>query len=200
MRLNDKITQLMERERELHIIKRIRSGEKDCYKELVDEYSAQIFSFIRGIVANHQDAQDIAQEVFIKGFFRLDRYRADSSFLTWIYRIAYNETISHLRKKNRKHTLNFIENIDQSGNYADSLIYSLEEDGVKLKIEKEDKFERIARAMEKLEADQQFLIIQFYYKNCSIKELQQITGLSESNVKTKLFRARQELINLTTSK
>ncbi|MEG1087974.1 MAG: sigma-70 family RNA polymerase sigma factor [Bacteroidales bacterium] len=187
----------MEKKKELHIIKNIRSGQHECYKELVDEYSAPIFSFIKGIAGNYQDAQDIAQEVFVKRFFSLDKYRGESTFFSWIYRIAYNETISFLRKKNKKSSINFIDNIEYSNNnYPDSFLYSLEENGINLKIAEEEQFRKLKESIAKLETEEQFLILQFYYKNSSIKDLENITGLSESNIKTKLFRIKKKLASL----
>lgn len=181
----------MEKEKELHIIRNIKSGQRECYKELVDEYSAPVFSFIKGIAGNYEDAQDIAQEVFVKGFFSLDKYRGESTFFSWIYRIAYNEAISFLRKKNKKNSISFIDNIEYSN--PDNFLYLLEEDGLQLKIEKEKEFDKLKQAVEELETEEQFLIVQFYYKKNSIRDLENITGLSESNVKTKLFRAKKKL-------
>lgn len=187
----------MEKEKEIHIIKEIRSGQRERYKELVDEYSSPIFSFIKGIAANYQDAQDITQEVFVKGFFSLDKYRGESTFFSWIYRIAYNETISFLRKKNKKNSLSFIDNLEYD-HYPDMLTGPAEDDGVNLKIEQEEQFIKLKTAIGKLEAEEQFLIIHFYYKQCSIKELESVTGLSESNIKVKLFRTKKRLATFMT--
>lgn len=185
----------MEKEKELHIIKEIRSGQRECYKELVDEYSAPIFSFIKGIAANYQDAQDITQEVFVKGFFSLDKYRGESTFFSWIYRIAYNESISFLRKKNKKSSLSFIDNIEYN-THPDMFASLTEDNGVHLKIEQEEQFIKLKYAIAELEAEEQFLIVHFYYKQCSIKELETITGLGASNIKVKLFRAKKRLATL----
>ncbi|MEG1635673.1 MAG: RNA polymerase sigma factor [Rikenellaceae bacterium] len=187
----------MEKEKELHIIKNIRSGDRDCYKELVDEYSTPIFSFINGLVVNYQDSQDIAQEVFVKGFFSLDKYRGESTFFTWIYRIAYNETITFLRKKNKKSALNFIDNIEYN-NSTENFVFTLEDDGIKQKLEQEEEILRLKKAIGELETEEQFMITQFYYKGSSIKELATIMGLSESNIKIKLFRAKKKLSSLMT--
>lgn len=186
----------MEKEKEQHIIKNIRAGRQECYKELVDEYSAPVFSFIKGIAANYEDAQDITQEVFVKGFFSLDKYRGKSTFFSWIYSIAYHEAISFLRKKNKKNAISFIDNIEYS-NHPGSMLYA-EEDGIRIKIEQEEEFAKLKTAIGQLEPEEQFLIAQFYYKNSSIKELGNVTGMSESNVKIKLFRAKKKLALLMT--
>lgn len=183
----------MEKEKELYIIQQIRQGKGECYKELVDAYSAPVFSFIKGITGNYEDAQDVAQEVFVKGFFSLDKYRGESSFFSWIYRIAYNESISFLRKKNKKSAINFIENLDYDSQAPEFFLISLEEDGIALKIEQEKKYLLLHKVMAELPPEEQFLITQFYYKHNSIKELEEITGLTESNIKIKLFRTKKRL-------
>ncbi len=191
----------MEREKEAYIIKNIRAGKRECYKELVDEYSAPVFSLIKSMTGNYEDARDISQEVFVKGFFSLDKYRGESTFFSWVYRIAYNETISFLRKKNKKRSVNFIDNIESANNnYPDNFVCSLEEDGVILKAEQEKKYLILKKAIEELDAEEQFLITHFYYKKSSIKELESITGLSGSNIKIKLFRSKKKLSGLILKK
>ena len=81
------------REEELKIIEKIKGGESLLYDRLVHEHSPKIMSVIRGVVGNNEDAEEIAQDVFVKAFFSLDKFRGDSSFATWLFRIAYNMEI-----------------------------------------------------------------------------------------------------------
>lgn len=183
----------MEKVSELKIIKEIRNGNTEAYKTLVDEYSAPIFSFIRGIIINYQDSQEITQEVFVKAYFSLNKYRGDSSFFSWIYSIAYNMVISHLRHKNKKGKLDFIDNIDYQ-----QLDKILDEDNLNNNKELDLKLQKLKEALSQLKAEEQIIITQFYFKDKSIKDLASICNISESNVKIKLFRIKKHLYKLIT--
>src|SRR5207247_11468266 len=86
------------------LIKRARQGDMEAYDELVRRYQERIYATIYHMTANHEDANDLAQETFIKAFQALKSFKGDSSFFTWVYRIAVNKTINFLKqRKNRTH-------------------------------------------------------------------------------------------------
>ena len=84
---------------ECEIIDKIVKGDKDAFRKLVDLYADKIFALTNKMIQNSADAEDITQEIFVKVYFSLSKYRKESSFSTWIYRITYNTIISKLRKK-----------------------------------------------------------------------------------------------------
>ena len=86
---------------ETHIIHRILKGETSLYEYFLDKYSQQVFILIIRIVENQEDAEELTQDTFLKAFEHLSSFKAESSFSTWIYRIAYNTAISATRKKAR---------------------------------------------------------------------------------------------------
>lgn len=86
---------------ETHIIHRILKGETSLYEYFLDKYSQQVFILIIRIVENQEDAEELTQDTFLKAFEHLSSFKAESSFSTWIYRIAYNTAISATRKKTR---------------------------------------------------------------------------------------------------
>lgn len=187
----------MDRKRELHIVKQVRAGNKDAYRLLVDEYAPRIISFVKGLAGSYADAEDIAQEVFVKGFFSIDKYRGEAGFYSWLYRIAYNETITFLRKKNKKSAISLSENFDyqKEERVSASVLNEITEypNGIQIKMAQEQKFVRLKQAIALLDVREQFLITQFYYRDASIKQLSEVTGDSESNVKVKLFRIKKKL-------
>lgn len=87
---------------ETHIIHRILKGETSLYEYFLDKYSQQVFILIIRIVENQEDAEELTQDTFLKAFEHLSSFKAESSFSTWIYRIAYNTAISATRKKNAR--------------------------------------------------------------------------------------------------
>mgnify|MGYP000432384018 FL=1 len=87
---------------ETHIIHRILKGETSLYEYFLDKYSQQVFILIIRIVENQEDAEELTQDTFLKAFEHLSSFKAESSFSTWIYRIAYNTAISATRKKKQE--------------------------------------------------------------------------------------------------
>src|SRR5512136_373043 len=91
-------------EGEMTLVKRARRGDLPAYDELVKRYQERIYATIYHMTANHEDAGDLAQETFIKAYQALKSFKGDSSFYTWVYRIAVNKTINFLKqKKNKTH-------------------------------------------------------------------------------------------------
>ena len=178
----------MEREEELILIEKIKAGDDELYKFLVDSYSAKILSIVKGVVRNSADAEEVAQDVFVKAFFSLKKFRGESSFSTWIYRIAYNMSISRVRKKSR------YVNVENISSFAvtDNSDSSTDNES----LTKEELFRIMDSIIEKLDPGERFLIHSFYNHEKSIKEISEITGISESNVKVKLHRIKKRITAL----
>ncbi len=181
-----KLKLAMNRSIECKIIDEVLMGNINYYRELVDFYGEIIFALIYKMVGNREDAEEIAQDVFVKAFQSLKRYRKESSFSTYLYRIAYNLSISHLRKKR---CIVYSDDIEMliKGSESDTL------EDLELKILREEQYEKLYLAIDRLNSDEKFLIISFYEDGKSIKELAEITNQSESNIKIKLFRGRKKI-------
>jgi len=173
----------MTRLEEQIILERIRQGEESLYGELIDLYSAKLFSVIIGVVKNREDAQEIVQDVFSKAFFSLDKFRGDSSFSTWLFRIAYNMSVSKIRRKKRYLNVERIEDFVTEQHFDETEYY----------LEKERRDSIAESLLDQLAPDERFIILSFYAQQKSIKEIAHITGKSETNTKVKLFRIRQRL-------
>src|SRR5947207_7751071 len=85
-----------------HLVKRAQSGDLQAYDDLIRMYQERIYATIYHMTANHEDASDLTQETFIKGFHALKSFKGGSSFYTWIYRIAVNKTINFLKQRRHK--------------------------------------------------------------------------------------------------
>jgi RNA polymerase sigma factor (sigma-70 family) len=165
-------------------IRMILRGEKGHFAFLVEKYQDKAYNLCYKILRNKEEARDSAQDAFIKAYEALPGFRIDSSFSTWFYRIIYNTCISKIRKDRF-----------QTGFEADDPVWekSGPENEAIRHLDQEDMQEMLKRAYEILNPDEIFLAEQFYREECSIEELAKMTGLSESNVKVKLFRARQKM-------
>lgn len=168
-----------------YYIERILKGETECFACLIDKYSRQVYSLIVKIVRNREDAEELCQDTFIKVFRTLSSFKGKSSFSTWIYRIAYNTAISETRR--RKQEFLSIEE-EQLTNVSEE-----EVSDALGRTSNEEQLHCLDIAMEKLPPDERALISLFYMKEKTIEDVATITGFTESNVKTKLYRIRKKL-------
>lgn len=174
---------------ETHIIHRILKGETSLYEYFLDKYSQQVFILIIRIVENQEDAEELTQDTFLKAFEHLSSFKAESSFSTWIYRIAYNTAISATRK--RKQELIVMDSA-MLMNISDQQIDDALND------ESEERVGKLNKAIKKLDAEERTLISLFYNEEKTIGEIALILGLTESNAKVKLHRIRKKLYILIT--
>ena len=178
----------MERLSDSYYVEKIRGGEIACFAPLLERYSKQVFSLIVKIVGNREDAEELAQDVFVKAYGSLSSFRGDSSFSTWIFRIAYNIAVSASRKK----TPYFIP-VDEDAKYdiADVPDKQFLEDS-----DMDTRIMYLNCAMKQLLPEERAMITLFYNDGRSMDEIAVISGLTETNVKTKIFRIRKKLLML----
>ena len=164
---------------DLYYIQQVKSGNIRAFADIVYKYQKMVLTIVLKIVENKEDAEDITQEVFIKVFKSLDQFKEEAEFSTWLYRIAYNTTLSELRK--RKLSFTSIE---------DNLLVVSEQD---VDFNTEKKLEHLDKALKLLAPDETFLITLYYLDGESIDKISKISGISVSNVKVKLYRIRKKL-------
>jgi RNA polymerase sigma-70 factor (ECF subfamily) len=166
-------------------IDKVISGDLSAYTYLVDKHKDMAFSVALRIVRNREDAEEIVQDAFVKAYQNIEAFRNKSKFSTWLYRIVFNAAISRTRKKS-------LESTDLDSFVIDN--YSTDE--IKDNINKLDSSEQIKlvnKLIDKLPPLEYTLINLYYKEECSIDEISEITGLTDSNVKVKLHRIRKKL-------
>jgi RNA polymerase sigma-70 factor (ECF subfamily) len=168
---------------DLFCIQRVKAGDIQAFSFIVSKYRKMVFTIVMKIVENREDAEDITQEVFIKVFKSLEQFKEESGFSTWLYRIAYNATLSELRKKK-----SFFISIDDHSTAVNESFIDDEEDG-----EIEIKLHHLDKALKKLPPNEIFLVTLYYLEDQSIENISTISNLSVSNVKVKLHRIRKKL-------
>lgn len=162
------------------LIDRILAGEQNVYAVLVDHYKSLAFSIALKIVENRPEAEEVAQDAFIKAFHHLKNFNREARFSTWLFRIVFNTAISYKRK--RKVTFQDVEHT----HVADE---QLGDDG----LHQNDKKQFIRQAMMRLnEADQQALQL-FYLNELTLEETAAIFNQPENTVKVRIHRARLRL-------
>lgn len=180
----------MESLSDTYYIERILAGDTSCFASLFDRYGKQVYAWVCRVIQNREDAEELTEDVFVKAFQHLKSFRGESDFLTWLYRIAYNLSISAVRKKKVEYLA-----------IEDSQLSNVSEEMIQDQLGQADSSERLDLldwALEQLPPDDRALILLFYKEDKSIEELAQITGLSIANIKVKLHRTRKKLYILMT--
>ncbi|GAB6011567.1 RNA polymerase sigma factor [Viscerimonas tarda] len=167
---------------DIYYLRLIRDGNTDAFVHIVRRYQRMIYAIVNKIVFNPVDAEDITQEIFIKVFKSLDKFREESVFSTWLYRIAYNTAISEVRKARGKFVS--IDNTAENFRYED-ISDDIDETAM------EERLQYLDRVLKQLSPGDAMLISLYYMNNCSIEEISAISNLSQSNVKIKLYRIRK---------
>jgi len=175
----------METRDDNHYIELVMQGETAAFATLVNRHKDLVFTIAMNITRNREDAEEVAQDVFLNAFRKLNSFRKESSFQTWLYRIAYNESISKVRKR-KIITMELDEEIMEI--IPDE---NLVEDIVGLDENQQKKV--VAKILDKLPETDRVLVTLFYLENQPVTEISQVTGLGESNVKVRLHRVRKKI-------
>ncbi|MCL2510734.1 MAG: sigma-70 family RNA polymerase sigma factor [Bacteroidales bacterium] len=169
-------------------IKRVLGGDGRAFSCLVERHKAMVFTISLRITGHQEEAEEVAQDVFLKMYQALHTFKGSSKFSTWLYSIAYNMAISHVRKSRPDYIpLSDVE-YKTADEHNEAMIFTDESDDNQRRI-------ALSHALNNLKQDELLLINMYYTEQMSIEQISAITKLSASNVKVKLFRIRQKLSN-----
>lgn len=184
------------READREMLEAVQRGDGTAYRGLVEKYQGRVYSMVYGMLRNREDARDVTQEAFVKAYRSLESFRLESSFYTWIYRIAMNLAIDHTRKRRRRgETGGFDENVATRGEDGD-IAEAHHEDGPGRQLERKQLFARIMAAMQELPEDQRQVILLRELEGLSYKEIADVMAIPEGTVMSRLFYARKKLQKL----
>ena len=167
------------------LIDSIKNGDTNAYAKLVDRYKDLVYTLAIRMLKNREEAEEIAQDTFIKVFKSLDKFNGDSKFSTWIYRVAYNTCLDAI-KKNKKHQ-NDVAIDEYTFNKLDTIDNALEN------IIKEERSVLIKNCINKLPEESSVILTLFYFEELSLEEISKVINIEANTVKVKLFRARKKL-------
>jgi RNA polymerase sigma-70 factor, ECF subfamily len=185
-------SRVLSREEDIEMVNAVREGDTIAYRGLVEKYQDRVYHMVYGMVRNREDARDITQDAFVKAYDNLQRFRLESSFYTWIYRIAMNLSIDHLRRRKRKGTTEFDETIasrDEHGGIDE--IHNQESPSKAL--ERKRLYDRIMTAMQDLPEDQRQVVLLRELEGLSYKEIADVMEIPEGTVMSRLYYARRKL-------
>jgi RNA polymerase sigma factor (sigma-70 family) len=165
-------------------IQKVLNGDYSAFSYFVDKYKDMAFSIAYRIVDNREDAEDIVQDSFIKAYRSLEKFRQDSKFSTWFYRIVVNNALTKIRgrKKIQNDDFSEIENLELE---KTETAYST--------LSQMDRQKYINLALDKLKLEDRLVLTLYYLNENSIEEMVEITSIKMENLKMKIHRARQKM-------
>ena len=178
----------MNHQSDQYYIRLILEGKTNVFAILVERYQDMVYTVAHRMVRNKEEAEEIAQDTFIKAFKVLDTYRGDSKFSTWLYTIVYRKSLDGIKKKKRTRVFELIEEISESDIELvhDALSY----------IQDKERKQIISYSIKKLAEDEAVIVTLYYFEEKSIKEIKEIINLTENNIKIKLYRSRKKLYSI----
>jgi RNA polymerase sigma-70 factor, ECF subfamily len=174
------------------LVKRARRGDFAAYDELVRRYQERIYATIYHMTANHEDANDLAQEAFIKAFQALRSFKGGSSFYTWVYRIAVNKTINFLKqRKGRAHMS--LNDLDFNAENDPELVALISDKTPRREVNLTELQEKLNEALQKLSEPHRLVVTLHDVQGLSHEEIAKIMDCNIGTVRSRLFYARQQL-------
>ena len=176
----------MEKKTDEYYIREILKGDTGSFSQLVEKYNRLAFSLSMKLLNQREDAEEAAQDSFVKAYNSLSSFQSSSTFKTWFFRIVYNTSISKLRtRKNYEVKFEDVKITDSEIHYTENAIG---------KLNSEDRQKYLQIGLDRLAPDERALLNMYYYDDFSMDEISSITGLTESNVKVKIHRSRKRLL------
>ena len=175
------------------IVQRVQAGDVAAFDALILKYRARVYSVVYNLTSNREDAADLTQDAFIKAFQSLHRFQGQSSFFTWIYRIAINSTFSHMRK-NRLRSFFSLEAVNGEEPVSQEIIAALtDKTGVERDTYVQELQEKLNEAMQKLSIKHRTVVTLFEIDGLSHQEIADIMNCSVGTVRSRLHYAKQLL-------
>jgi RNA polymerase sigma factor (sigma-70 family) len=165
-------------------IERVKGGDREAFGPLVDAHKDMVYTVCLRMLTSEADAEEAAQDVFVKAFRAIESFQAKAKFSTWLYRIAYNHCISEIRKK--------VKMIDLVDEVPEGEVDEGEMNGLD-NISAGERSRYLKMAIESLAETDATVVTLFYYDELSLDEIAGITGLSSSNIRIKLHRSRKKM-------
>ena len=171
-------------------IQRVLEGDLRAYTPLVNKYHGYVLALVRRTCKHSAEAEELAQDVFIKAYEHLKNFKGSAAFSTWLYRIAFNTAVSHARKRRF-----FWLGLDRADGKSIATEDAEEREQGR---QREQQYVLLEKAVAGLPSEEQMLLSLFYHQDMKMEEIAYICGLSQSNAKVKIHRIRKKLEQILT--
>lgn len=173
---------------DIFCIGQVLEGKVNAFSYIIERHKDHVFNLALRICNNREDAEEVAQDSFMKAYRSLAGFKMKSSFATWLYRIVYNTAVSQLRGR-KKGVLSIEEFPADAADFLSNFPDEEEADA-------EYRNSLVSFALQKINEEERAVISLYYYEEMNTEEISQVTGFSKQNVKVKLFRARQKMMEV----
>ena len=169
-------------------IDKILDGDTNAFTVLVDRYKDLVFTLALRMLKHREEAEEVAQDTFIKVYKSLNKFKGDSKFSTWIYRVAYNTCLDRIKKnKRQQYTVEINEYTEHQVKTIDNALDQMEA---------KEREQSMQDCLALLPSEDSFLLTLYYFEEQSLEEIGKVVGLKPNNVKVKLFRGRKKLATI----
>ncbi len=182
----------LEADADWEVVKKVQLGDVAAFDQLIIKYRERVYSVVYNLCGNREDGADLAQTTFIKAFQSVNRFQGQSSFFTWLYRIAVNATLTHLRK-NRLRTFFSFEQINEEDKSSEIIGALTDKTGGDRALFVKELQEKLNEALQKLSIKHRMVVTLFEIDGLSHSEIAEIMGCSVGTVRSRLHYAKQLL-------
>jgi RNA polymerase sigma factor (sigma-70 family) len=177
---------------EAQLVALARRGDLEAYDQLVRRYQERIYATVYHMTANHEDANDLAQEAFIKAFQALKTFKGGSSFYTWVYRIAVNKTINFLKQRKNRSQMS-LNDLDFNAEHDPDLVALISDKTPRREAALTELQEKLNAAMLTLSEPHRLVVTLHDIQGLSHEQIAEIMECNVGTVRSRLFYARQQL-------
>ena len=174
------------------VVKKVQAGDVSAFDKLILKYRERVYSIIYNLCANREDTADLTQCTFIKAFQSINRFQGQASFFTWLYRIAVNATLTHLRK-NKLRTFFSFERITEEDKSSELIEALTDRTGADREVFVKELQEKLNEALQKLSINHRMVVTLFEIDGLSHNEIAEIMNCSVGTVRSRLHYAKQLL-------
>jgi RNA polymerase sigma factor (sigma-70 family) len=175
------------------LVRRAQEGDLSAFDELIRRYQERVYATVYHMTSNHEDANDLTQETFVKAYKALGSFKGDSGFFTWVYRIAVNKTINFLKQKKNRHNGFSLNDLDFNAEHDPDLVALVSDKNPRRDMGLAELQEKLNDAMQKLSDVHRLVVTLHDVQGLSHEEIGKIMDCNPGTVRSRLFYARQQL-------
>lgn len=179
---------------DLELVRRSQACDTSAYSELVRRYQRKIYALVYNMTSNREDAEDLVQDVFVKAYASLKNFKGDSSFYTWVYRIAVNRTINFLKQRNRRAATS-LDNMDEGVERDPAYVELVARESPFRDATISELQKKLNEALQTLSEKHRAVVVMHDIQGIPHDEIARMLGASQGTVRSRLFYARQQLQN-----
>jgi len=176
------------------LVARTQNGDPRAFDQLVRKYSSRLYGLVYNMTSNHEDTNDLLQDIFSKAYRSIKGFRGKSSFYTWLHTIATNMTINFLKKRSRNYQMS-LDDIDNGVQHDPEFIELTSSPDATREVNLKELQQRLNEAMMKLSNEHRAVVTMFDIQGMPHAEIGKILGISEGTVRSRLFYAHRQLQN-----